>query len=209
MMRHETRAWCGVILKGTSRQQKHVPEMKRSIAHAVLSIAHSVKRVFLEISQNSQEIARARVSFLIKLQAWGHRRCSIKKGVLRNIAKSTGKRLCQGLFKKETLAQAFSCEFCEISKNTVFYRTPPVAASVLIRTGTILSKNIKNNFQNLIFKKLLVQSDDQTDIFWKFYSRANTLWSPKTVGRVLCYTTGYPRNFIDLCKNVPNVFVLY
>ena len=24
----------------------------------------------------------------------------------------------------------FSCEFCEISKNTFFYRTPPVAASV-------------------------------------------------------------------------------
>ena len=34
--------------------------------------------------------------------------------------------------KKETLAQIFSCEFCEISKNTFFYRTPPVAASVLI-----------------------------------------------------------------------------
>ena len=30
------------------------------------------------------------------------------------------------------LAQAFSCEFCEISKNTFFYRTSPVAASVLI-----------------------------------------------------------------------------
>ena len=29
----------------------------------------------------------------------------------------------------ETLAQVFSCEFCEISKNTFFYRTPPVAAS--------------------------------------------------------------------------------
>ena len=25
----------------------------------------------------------------------------------------------------------FSCEFCEISKNTFFYRTPPVAASEL------------------------------------------------------------------------------
>ena len=25
--------------------------------------------------------------------------------------------------------QVFSCEFCEISKNTFFYRTPPVAAS--------------------------------------------------------------------------------
>ena len=29
----------------------------------------------------------------------------------------------------ETLAQLFSCEFCEISKNTFFYRTPAVAAS--------------------------------------------------------------------------------
>ena len=31
--------------------------------------------------------------------------------------------------KKETLAQVFSCEFCEISKNTFYYRTPLVAAS--------------------------------------------------------------------------------
>ena len=31
--------------------------------------------------------------------------------------------------KKETLAQVFSYEFCEISKNTFSYRTPPVAAS--------------------------------------------------------------------------------
>ena len=31
--------------------------------------------------------------------------------------------------KKETLAQVLSCEFCEISKNTFFDRTPLVAAS--------------------------------------------------------------------------------
>ena len=61
-----------------------------------------------------------------------HQRCSVKKGVLRNFAKFTGKYLCQGLFfkkvagaacnfiKKETLAQVFSCEFCEISKNIFF-----------------------------------------------------------------------------------------
>ena len=30
----------------------------------------SIKKVFLEISQNSQENACARVSFLVKLQAW-------------------------------------------------------------------------------------------------------------------------------------------
>ena len=33
------------------------------------------------------------------------------------------------LIKKETLAQVFCCDFCEISKSTFFYRTPLVAAS--------------------------------------------------------------------------------
>ena len=54
-----------------------------------------MKKVSLEILQNSQENKCARVSFLIKLQAWG-------------------------VLKKETLAQVFSCEFCEICKNTSF-----------------------------------------------------------------------------------------
>ena len=55
-----------------------------------------------------------------------HQRCSIKKGVLRNFTKFTGKHLCQGhffkrdSFKKEALTQVFSCEFCEISRNTFF-----------------------------------------------------------------------------------------
>ena len=31
--------------------------------------------------------------------------------------------------KKETMAQVFSCEFCEISNNTYFYRAPPVGVS--------------------------------------------------------------------------------
>ena len=55
-----------------------------------------VKKLFLVISQNSQENTCASGSFLIKLQ---------------------------------TPAQVFSCEFCEISKNNFFYRTPLVAAS--------------------------------------------------------------------------------
>ena len=54
-----------------------------------------------------------------------------KKGVLRNFAKFTEKHLCQILFfsKVETLAQVFSCEFCEVSKNTWSFRTHSVAAS--------------------------------------------------------------------------------
>ena len=48
-----------------------------------------------------------------------------KKSVPRNFAKFPGKDLCQSLFfnkvfEKETLAQVFYCEFCEISKNTFF-----------------------------------------------------------------------------------------
>ena len=57
----------------------------------------SVKKVFLGISQNSQEKVCARESFLtatlLKKSLWHWR------------------------------------EFCRISKNTFFYRTPPVAAS--------------------------------------------------------------------------------
>ena len=57
----------------------------------------SVKKVFLEILQNSQENTCARDSFLIKLQAY--------------------------FIKKESLAQVFSFEFCEVSKNTFFRNT--------------------------------------------------------------------------------------
>ena len=66
-----------------------------------------------------------------------------KKVVLRNFAKFT-ENICvrvsfllklqarpATLFKKKTLAQVFSCEFCEISNNTFFYRTPLVTASVV------------------------------------------------------------------------------
>ena len=52
----------------------------------------SVKKVFLEISQNSQENTCAKFSFLLKAMA-----CNF--------------------IKKETLPQVFSCEFCEICKN--------------------------------------------------------------------------------------------
>ena len=64
-----------------------------------------------------------------------------KKGVPRNFAKFTGKHMCQSLFfnkvgglrlatsLKRDLAQVFSCEFCEVSKNTFSHRTPPSATS--------------------------------------------------------------------------------
>ena len=43
--------------------------------------------------------------------------------------KTSEEAVACNFIKKETLAQAFSCEFYEISKNTFFYRTPLLAAS--------------------------------------------------------------------------------
>ena len=63
------------------------------------------KKVFFEISQNSQENTCARVSFLIRLQV-------------------------SNFIKREALAQVFSCEFYEISKNTFFTEHLWTTASV-------------------------------------------------------------------------------
>ena len=53
-----------------------------------------------------------------------------RKGAIKNFEKFAGKYLRQILFfKKEALAQVFSCEFCEISKKTFFCRTPLVTVS--------------------------------------------------------------------------------
>ena len=68
-----------------------------------------------------------------------------KKGALGKFTIFTGKHLCQSFFfnketcnfiKKVTLAQAFACEFCEISMNTFFHRTALVAASANISKMT-------------------------------------------------------------------------
>ena len=58
---------------------------------------------------------------LCKIYVNSRQQVFYKKDFLRNFAEYTEKYLYQGLFfKKETLAQVFSCEFCEISKNNLF-----------------------------------------------------------------------------------------
>ena len=80
----------------------------------------SVKKVFLEISQNLEENTFARGSFLIKLEA-----CNF--------------------IKKETLTQVFSCEFCKTFKNTNFFHgTPTLAGSVSSRQK--IQKHYKKKF---------------------------------------------------------------
>ena len=71
------------------------------------------------LSENLSEVVRR---FLVSMTS-GRLKLFCKKGFLRNFTKFTGKHLCQILFfnkeiQKVTLAQVFSCEFCEITKNS-------------------------------------------------------------------------------------------
>ena len=100
-------------------------------------------------------------SLLCYLFRSSHQRCSVRKVILRNFAKFAGKHLCQSLFltkllaacnfiTKETLAQVFSCEFCEISKNTFFTEHLWVTASVCsCRKSFKLSLKRKNSQKQL------------------------------------------------------------
>ena len=82
----------------------------------------SVRKDVLEISQDSQENTCARASFLIKLQASG-----------------------SNFIKKETLAQVFSCEFCEIFKNAFFIEHLRVTATVFcLFLGRVYGLTIKH-----------------------------------------------------------------
>ena len=73
-----------------------------------------------------------------------HQRCFIEIGVLKNFTKFTGKYLRQSFFfnnfiKKETLAHVFSCEFCEIFKNTFFTEYLRTTASRMAATNYCLN----------------------------------------------------------------------
>ena len=85
-----------------------------------------LEKAFLEISPNLQENTCARVSILIKLQAWGH-----------------------NFIKTEAVAKVFSLEFCEISKNAYFTEYVWATASnkryIMVRHLMNISLTVVNN----------------------------------------------------------------
>ena len=116
-----------IFIRGKFEQRKQ-NIVRNSFSVFTEAVAHncSVKKVFLEISQNSQEKTSTRVSFLIKLQASDMQ-----------------------FFKKDSLAEEFSCEFCEISQNNFPYRTPPVAAPIFItELEQVFSNSCENFYTN-------------------------------------------------------------
>ena len=109
-----------------------------------------------------------------------------KKGVLRNFAKIHRKTCASLFFNKvaglmpatlKTLAQVFCCEFCQISKNTILYRTPQVTVSVLSQESSIIyvSQGSNNVFEL------------NTSFSWS--SSWSIKWSKpiQSVFRIFCY----------------------
>ena len=56
--------------------------------------------------------------------------------------------------KKETLAQVFYCEFCEISKNTFFTEHLQATASLLSNYTYIMRDQSSLNLQNTVVKAI-------------------------------------------------------
>ena len=139
-----------------------------------------------------------------------HQRCSVIKGVLRNFAKFIGKHLCQSLFfnkvadlepcnfiKKETLAQVFSCAYCEISKNTflskhVFF---PVAPSVLMFQNRELPSFIIHYLYAL---KRLIKAERTSN--WSLHIESTNIKQVKCI----CFVWSY-----QLCQTRKNVLSAY
>ena len=92
----------------------------------------SVKKVFLKISQDSQENTCARVCFLNKVTS-----------------------LTLQLYQKETLAPVFSNEFCEIFKNTFFLQsTSGYCFCFLVQCSYVFCKKDVKNFGKFTGKYL-------------------------------------------------------
>ena len=96
-----------------------------------------------------------------------HQRCSIKKSVLRNFAKFTGKHLCQSfyfnkvvglrpatLFNKRLWYSCFPVNSAKFLR-TSFYRTPLTTASVMSRVCGNIENTKEENVLKLSLKELL------------------------------------------------------
>ena len=96
------------------------------------------------------------------------RRCSVEKVLLEKTCHRVSFLI--KFIIKENLVQVFSYKFCEISKNTFFYWTPPVAASGSItskvgnigcrgnRRGEQLSKFLHNYIKKIYLSNLKFSS---------------------------------------------------
>ena len=114
----------------------------------------SVKKVFLEMLQNSPENICARVSLLKKqalAQVFSCEFCKISKNTFYSTrpvaACRSNQSLAEAVARRCSVKMALlKTEFCEIFKNTYFYRTPLVVASALVHPFLVQSSDMDLQF---------------------------------------------------------------
>ena len=131
-IRAETNLWEQSFKIGKTKFCLRFKSQKNTEETEAVAQKCSVKKVFLEILQNSQENTYARGFFLIKLQA----------------------SACN-LIKKEALVQLFSSEFYEICKTTFSYRTTSVAASEEITEVELLNAKRRADLKQILIITLV------------------------------------------------------
>ena len=90
------------------------------------SLSIKVIWVYYFLSVNHYKFIISHLNFPNNLKyRSSHRRCSVRKGVLKNFAKFTRKNLCQAcnFIKKETLVQVFRVSFLNFLKTPSLYNT--------------------------------------------------------------------------------------
>ena len=118
-----------------------------------------------------------------------------KIGILKNFAIFTGKHLCWRLFliklktlawqlhQKDTPTQVFTFEYSKIFQSTFFYRTPPVATSVLSKrcSGKPINFTGKHFCCSLFLIKLQVYKS-------QLYAKKRTQHKNFSLNFVNCFT---------------------
>ena len=115
----------------------------------ILQLVHEIssfptKEVIWKTSQNSQIITRS-----------SHRRCSLRKGVLRIFSEFTRKHLCQRLLKKSLWHRCFPMNLAPL--RTPFLQN--TSERLLLNhkkqsSGCVLSENVLKNFAKFADKHL-------------------------------------------------------
>ena len=137
---------CNCFMKCTYNTKREFLQLfQKTLLMIISQIRHSKKKVHkhyhsahlhIRAHLSSQNIFFGKYNqtfWVVTSIRSSQRRCSVRKGFLRNLAKFPRKTpvpeslflikfqvLLATLLKKETLAQVFSCEFYEIPKNTFF-----------------------------------------------------------------------------------------
>ena len=97
-----------------------------------------------------------------------HQRCSVKKGVLRNFAKFTGRHLCQSLF----FIKVAGLRPATLLKKRLWRRNFPVSFAKFLRTPLFIEH---------LLGFLLKQNDWSGDLFWKRYPEKISKYQGKHV----------------------------